>query len=301
MNSDEENDSFSETITVEKKFNIKTDKKNEMDLYLRIYGNDEFAISIYSKNEYPSRKFEIRTNLVEIQKNRFFKIFFNFDEIMKELEDKISKSFFFEENEIINIVIPIGLIVIDSVNISANLVEKTNQEINQELRKKIKEQFEEIKNLKSQINNNNNFKNQINEKDKIIKKLRDDIMQQKKNYEKIILKERELIKQKEEAFRLEERKRKEEEERKRRKEKVQNRNNLSDSSNYDSNNILTNEEMEQIYDEIEDDFNISEFLNKAQFIIKLKDLIKKEKDNYKGMDKKEIIYDLKEKVIDTLY
>ena len=208
MNSDEENDSFSETITVEKKFNIKTDKKNEMDLYLRIYGNDEFAISIYSKNEYPSRKFEIRTNLVEIQKNRFFKIFFNFDEIMKELEDKISKSFFFEENEIINIVIPIGLIVIDSVNISANLVEKTNQEINQELRKKIEEQFEEIKNLKSQLNNNNNFKNQINEKDKIIKKLRDDIMQQKKNYEKIILKERELIKQKEEAFRLEERKRK---------------------------------------------------------------------------------------------
>ena len=106
--------------------------------------------------------------------------------MMKELDDKISKSLFYEENDLINIVIPIGLIVIDSVNISATLVEKTNQEINEELLIKIKEQFEEIKNLKNQLNNNNNFQNQINEKDKIIKKLRDDIMIQKKNYEKII-------------------------------------------------------------------------------------------------------------------
>ena len=43
----------------ETKFKIKTDKGNEMDLYLRIYGNDKFPNSIYSKNEYPSRKFEL--------------------------------------------------------------------------------------------------------------------------------------------------------------------------------------------------------------------------------------------------
>ena len=126
----------------EKKFNIKTDKENEMDLFLRNYNNDEFSISIYTKNEYPSRKFEFKVNFEEIQKNRFFKIFLSFDEVMKELEDKITKSLFFEDNNLINIVIPIGLIVIDSVNISANLVEKTNQEINQELRKKIEKKFE---------------------------------------------------------------------------------------------------------------------------------------------------------------
>ena len=44
------------SLTEQKKFIIKTDKKNEMDLFLRIYNNDEFAILIYSKNEISIKK-----------------------------------------------------------------------------------------------------------------------------------------------------------------------------------------------------------------------------------------------------
>ncbi len=42
-----------------------------MDLFLRIYNNDEFAISIYTKNL--SRKFKLKCNLDEIQKIDFLK------------------------------------------------------------------------------------------------------------------------------------------------------------------------------------------------------------------------------------
>ena len=79
------------SLTEQKKFIIKTDKENEMDLFLRIYNNDEFAISIYTKNEFLSRKFQLKCNLNEIQKNRFFRIFLNTKEIMRELENKIEK------------------------------------------------------------------------------------------------------------------------------------------------------------------------------------------------------------------
>ena len=160
-----------------------------MDLYLRIYNNEEFAISIYTKNEYPTRKFELKCDLEEIQKNRFFRIFVNIDEIMKELEDKIKKSTFIEENDLINIEIPIGLIIIENINLNIKLVEKTTKEINEELKQKIQKQEKEIKNLKNQINqlnnNNINLNNQINEKDEIIKKLREEIAQLKKNNEQI--------------------------------------------------------------------------------------------------------------------
>ena len=173
----------------EKKFNIKTDKENEMDLFLRNYNNDEFSISIYTKNEYPSRKFEFKVNFEEIQKNRFFKIFINIDEIMQELEDKIKKSTFIEENDLINVEIPIGLIIIENINLNIKLVKKTTKEINEELKNKILEQEEEIKNLKNQINqlnnNNINLSNQKIEKDEIIKKLREEIAQLKKTNEQI--------------------------------------------------------------------------------------------------------------------
>ena len=186
MNNEEDSASSHNSLTGEKIFIIETDKKNKMDLYLRIYNNEEFAISIYTKNEYPTRKFELKCDLEEIQKNRFFRIFINIDEIMKELEDKIKKSTFIEENDLINIEIPIGLIIIENINLNIKLVEKTTKEINEELKNKIQEQEEEIKNLKNQINNNNiNLNNQINEKDEIIKKLREEIAQLKKNNEQI--------------------------------------------------------------------------------------------------------------------
>ena len=190
MNNEEDSaSSLNSLIEEEKSFIIETDKKNKMDLYLRIYDNKEFAISIYTKNEYPSRKFELKCDLEEIQKNRFFRIFVNIDEIMKELEDKIKKSTFIEENDLINIEIPIGLIIIENINLNIKLVEKTTKEINEELKNKILEQEEEIKNLKNQINqlnnNNINLNNQLNEKDEIINKLREEIAQLKNNNERI--------------------------------------------------------------------------------------------------------------------
>ena len=190
MNNEEDSaSSHNSLIEEEKSFIIETDKKNKMDLYLRIYNNEEFAISIYTKNEYPTRKFELKCDLEEIQKNRFFRIFVNIDEIMKELEDKIKKSTFIEENDLINIEIPIGLIIIENINLNIKLVEKTTKEINEELKNKILEQEEEIKNLKNQINqlnnNNINLNNQLNEKDEIINKLREEIAQLKNNNERI--------------------------------------------------------------------------------------------------------------------
>ena len=179
MSISEEDSVISQNSSIEeKKFLIETDKNRKMNLFLRIYNNEEFSISIYTKNEYPSRKFEFRCNLKEIQKNRFFKIFVDFDEIMREIEDKIKNSTFIEENDVINMDIPVGLVVIKNINLSIKLVEKTIQEINDELTNKIQEQKEEIKNLKNQMkelnNHNNNLKIQINEKDEIINKLREE-------------------------------------------------------------------------------------------------------------------------------
>ncbi len=189
MNNEEDSASSHNSLIEEKSFIIETDKKNKMDLYLRIFNNEEFAISIYSKNEYPTRKFELKCDLEEIQKNRFFRIFVNIDEIMKELEDKIKKSTFIEENDLINIEIPIGLIIIENINLNIKLVEKTTKEINEELKQKIQKQEKEIKNLKNQINqlnnNNINLNIQLNEKDEIINKLREEIAQLKNNNERI--------------------------------------------------------------------------------------------------------------------
>jgi len=189
MNNEEDSASSHNSLIEEKSFIIETDKKNKMDLYLRIFNNEEFAISIYSKNEYPTKKFELKCDLEEIQKNRFFRIFVNIDEIMKELEDKIKKSTFIEENDLINIEIPIGLIIIENINLNIKLVEKTTKEINEELKQKIQKQEKEIKNLKNQINqlnnNNINLNNQLNEKDEIIKKLREEIAQLKRTNEQI--------------------------------------------------------------------------------------------------------------------
>ena len=196
MNMEEDSASSHNSLIEEKSFIIETDKNNKMDLYLRIYNDDEFAISIYTKNEYPTRKFELKVDLEEIQKNRFFKIFININEIMKELEHKIKKSSFIEENDLITIEIPIGLIVIDSINLNIQSVEKTCQEINEDLKIKNQKQIEEINDLKNQIkdlnniintinNDKNNLNNQINEKEENNQKLREENNQLKIDKDKI--------------------------------------------------------------------------------------------------------------------
>ena len=86
MNNSEDNSSSSPSVlTEEKKYIIKTDKDNEMDLYLRNYNNETFSISLYSKNKYPSEKYEYKADLEGLQKNNFFKIFINISDIIKEL------------------------------------------------------------------------------------------------------------------------------------------------------------------------------------------------------------------------
>jgi hypothetical protein len=71
MNSEEDS-----SLTEQKKFIIKTDKGNQIDLFLRIYNNYEFAISFYKKFEYLTRKFQLKCNLDVIQKNINFLEYF---------------------------------------------------------------------------------------------------------------------------------------------------------------------------------------------------------------------------------
>ena len=252
--SEEDSASSPSSVTEEKSFIINTDKENEMDLYLRNYNNEEFSISILTKNEYPSKKYELKCNLEKIQKNRFFKIFINFEEIMKELENKINESTFIEEDDdLINIEIPIGLTIIKNINLELKKVEKTTEEINNELLEKIKEQNNDIENKNKKIeelnniikelrNRNNNLNNQINEKDnnlninnqeikklnqnnEILKKKENDLINKIKEYEADIKKlkeeknlERENKKREEERIKIEEENRKKLEEEKRKLE-----------------------------------------------------------------------------------
>ena len=70
----------------ERTFKIRTNKNNEMELILRNFNNEELSITLFNNNEEELRKYELKCNLEEFQKNRFFKIFINIDEIMRELE-----------------------------------------------------------------------------------------------------------------------------------------------------------------------------------------------------------------------
>ena len=50
-----------------------------------------------------------------------------------------------------------------------------------------------------------------------------------------------------------------------------------------------------------DEFNIEKIINLDEFKVKLEEILKKEKINYKEKDKEEIIEDLKDKIIDLLF
>ena len=73
--SEDDSASSPSPLTEEKKYNIITAQNNKMNLFLRNYNNEIFEISIYTKNKYPSKKYEYKGNLEEVQKNNFFKIF----------------------------------------------------------------------------------------------------------------------------------------------------------------------------------------------------------------------------------
>ena len=165
-------------IIEEKNYKIKTNKNNEMDLILSNINNEELSINI-NKNQ--TIKYELKCNLEEFQKNRFFKIFINIQEIMKELETKIEKSTFIEETNLIIMDIQIGLTIINEIFLIIDEREKNKDEIIKEFEKtvnelknelnkkdKIIEESERIRKLKEEeedelINNDNKLEKKINE------------------------------------------------------------------------------------------------------------------------------------------
>ena len=153
-------------IIEEKKYKIKTDKNNEMELYLRNYNNEELSFTLFNNNETPIKKYELKCNLEELQKNRFFKIFISVEEIIRELEKKIEKSKFIEDTNCIIIEIQIGLIIINEILLVIEEQEKTNEEKINELLINKEEMIKIINNL---TNENEKLKNELNEKNKKLK------------------------------------------------------------------------------------------------------------------------------------
>ena len=133
--------------TEEKKFKIKTSNNNEMELILRNYNNEELSITLFTINKSPSKKYELKCNLEEFQKNRFFKIFISVEEIIKEFENKIEKSKFLEDTNCIIIEIQIGLIIINEIILVIEEEEKTDKEKINELTKNKKKMEKIINNL----------------------------------------------------------------------------------------------------------------------------------------------------------
>ena len=150
----------------EEKFKIITNKNNEMELFLRNYNNEELSISLFNNNETEFKKYELKCNLEEFQKNRFFKIFINIEEIMKELKNKIEKSIFIEDTNCIIIEIKIGLTIINEILLVIEEQEKNKDEIIQELEKKIKILENKLKEKENELKLNENNIKLIKEKNK---------------------------------------------------------------------------------------------------------------------------------------
>ena len=125
-------------IFEEKKYKIRTNKNNEMELLLRNINNEELSITLFTVNQTKLKKYELKCNLEEFQKNRFFKIFINVNEIMKELENKILNSIFIEDTNCIIIEIKIGLAIINEILLVIEEKEKNKDEIIEDLKQKFK-------------------------------------------------------------------------------------------------------------------------------------------------------------------
>ena len=139
-----------ENIIEEKKFKVITNKNNLLDLYLRNHKNGKFSITII--NESQQIKYELKKNLEEFQKIRFFKIFINIDEIMKELANKIEGAKFIEDNDCIIIEIPIKLIIINEITLVIENIEKVEKNKD----KIINELKENIRILENKLNEREN-------------------------------------------------------------------------------------------------------------------------------------------------
>ena len=154
----------------EKKYQITTDKNNKFDLLLRNYNNEKLSITLNTINEYQSKKYELKCNLEEFQKNRFFKIFINIEEIMKELENKIEKSIFIEDTNCIIIEIKIGLTIINEILLVIEEQEKNKDEIIEELKKKIELLHNKLNDSENKIKLNEAKEKEI--KEELCKKIK---------------------------------------------------------------------------------------------------------------------------------
>jgi hypothetical protein len=176
-------------ILNEEEYNVVTEKNNKMKLFLRKYENDEFCISIYSIDQTPSKKYELKANLEAFQKNRFFKIFNNIDEIMLELEYKIQQITIMEETNVLIIDIPIGLKTINDIFLEIKLVEKNSQDIINELLENENNLKNNIKQLENDIIEKENQMNKIlkenNDLNNENKKLKDELKTKENNMAKI--------------------------------------------------------------------------------------------------------------------
>ena len=122
----------------EKMFKVVTNKNNELQLILRKFNNEELSIIIFKESQHNFKKYELKYNLEDFQKIRFFKIFINIEEIMKELATKIEKSKFIEDTNCIIMDIEIGLTIINEIILVVEEVEKNKDEIINELNQKIR-------------------------------------------------------------------------------------------------------------------------------------------------------------------
>ena len=145
----------------EKKYNVITEKNNKMELYLRYYDTEEFAISIYSIDEMPCKKYELRASLEEFQKHRFFKIFNNINELMLEFDSKIKNISILEETDVLILDIPIGLKIINDILLEIKLAEKTPLEKIDELIENKNKLDINIKKLENDLVEKENRINQI--------------------------------------------------------------------------------------------------------------------------------------------
>ena len=125
-------------IIEERQFRVVTNKNNTLDLFLRNFYNGELSIIIFKKSQHNFKKYELKYNLEEFQKIRFFKIFINIEEIMEELSNKIEKSKFIEDTNCIIMDIEIGLTIINEIILVVEEVEKNKDEIINELNQKIR-------------------------------------------------------------------------------------------------------------------------------------------------------------------
>ena len=265
-----------ENILIEKKYNITTEKNNKMDLYIRYYDNEEISISIYSINKIPSVKYELRSNLEEFQKNRFFKIFNNIEELILELDSKIEKTTILEETNLLILDIPIGLKIINDILLEIKIAEKTSEE-------KIEELIEFNNKLKMNIEN-----------------LEKNIVEKDNKIEQILKQNNELT----------------EENQKLKNEMNNNNNNIKDLklnienlqiklNNYENqkislNKLITEKDFEQIYNKLDEEINLGNVINLDLFKIKIGELINNEKEKYEGVKKDDIINELKNKIVNII-